>query len=79
MADGTKRTSARRAEYIDPRRRLAALVRRIQALTAERRQLEARRASAQELAANERLLERLRWQLAHAARRAANGEPLTAA
>jgi len=78
MADGTNRTSARR-EYVDPRRRLAVLVRRIQTLTAERRRLEARRASAQELAANERLLERLRWQLAHAARRAANGEPLTAA
>jgi len=49
------------------------------ALTAERRQLEARRASAQELAANDRLLKRLRWQLAHAARRAASAEPLTAA
>lgn len=70
----------RRGEYVDPRRRLAALVRRIQELTAERRRLVARRASVQELEAIERLIDQLRWRLAHVARRAASGEPpLTAA
>lgn len=64
----------------DQRRTVAGLVRRVQELTAERRRLQARRASTQELAENERLLEQLRWHLAYAARRAASGdEPLAAA
>ena len=64
----------------DQRRTVAALVRRVQALSAERRQLLARRATLQELAENERMLEQLRWRLAYAARRAASGDgPLAAA
>ena len=64
----------------DQRRTVAGLVRRVQTLTAERRRLLARRATPQELAENERVLEQLRWRLAYAARRAASGdEPLAAA
>jgi hypothetical protein len=64
----------------DQRRTVAALVRRVQALSAERRQLLARRATLQELAENERVLDQLRWRLAYAARRAASGDgPLAAA
>ena len=64
----------------DQRRTVAGLVRRVQALSAERRRLLARRATPQELAENERVLEQLRWRLAYAARRAASGAgPLAAA
>ena len=64
----------------DERRTVAGLVRRVQTLTAERRRLLARRATPQELVENERVLEQLRWRLAHAARRAASGDgPLAAA
>jgi len=76
---GGSAVSLSRMTY-DQRRKVAGLVRRVQALAAERRRLEARRATEQELAANERRLEQLRWRLAHAARRAAAGdEPLMAA
>jgi hypothetical protein len=64
----------------DQRRTVAGLVRRVQALSAERRRLLARHAPPQELADNERALEQLRWRLAYAARRAASGDgPLAAA
>lgn len=63
----------------DQRRTVAVLVRRVQALTAERRRLLARHATQQELAENERVLEQLRWRLAYAARRAASGDGTLAA
>jgi hypothetical protein len=63
----------------DGRQEVAALIREIQQLTAERRRLESRRASNAELGANEREIDELRWLLADAARRTASDEPVWAA
>jgi hypothetical protein len=56
------------------RRELVRLVRQIQALTLEVRELQQRQGGTPELHARERTLEQLRWRLAAAARRAATGE-----
>jgi hypothetical protein len=53
------------------RRELISLVRRLQALTLELRELRERRRGSAELEAKERALEQLRWRLANVARRAA--------
>jgi hypothetical protein len=63
----------------DDRREVADLIGEIQQLTAERRRLEARFAGGDELDANEREIDELRWLLADAARRAATDEPVRAA
>jgi hypothetical protein len=56
------------------RRELIRLVRRIQALTLELRELEQRAPSIPELHAKEQTLEQLRWRLAVVARRAATDD-----
>jgi hypothetical protein len=56
------------------RRELVGLVRRIQALTLELRELEQGAPGTPGLHANERRLEQLRWRLAVVARRAATGD-----
>jgi len=53
------------------RRELGRLVRQLQALTFEIRELRKHEPDAPELAAKERTLEQLRWRLANVARRAA--------
>jgi hypothetical protein len=53
------------------RRELIRVVRRLQALTLELRELRARKREGAELEAKERALEQLRWRLANVARRAA--------
>jgi hypothetical protein len=53
------------------RRELIRVVRRLQALTVELRELQARKRGGAELEAKERALEQLRWRLANVARRAA--------
>jgi hypothetical protein len=53
---------------------IARLIQRLQQGTRERDRLKQRRATRAELDARERALERLRWQLAAVARRAANDE-----
>ena len=63
----------------ETRQEVAELIREIQQLTAERRRLEARSASAGALDENEREIDELRWLLAEAARREASDEPVRAA
>jgi hypothetical protein len=53
---------------------IAKLIQRLQQGTLERDRLKRRRATRAELDARERALERLRWQLAAVARRAANDD-----
>jgi hypothetical protein len=53
---------------------IAKLIQRLQQGTLERDRLRRRRATRAELDARERALERLRWQLAAVARRAANDD-----
>jgi hypothetical protein len=53
------------------RRELIRVVRRLQAVTLELRELRARKRGGAELEAKERALEQLRWRLANVARRAA--------
>jgi hypothetical protein len=63
---GSTYTGGARAEVIE-------LIREIQRLTLELRNLERRRAT-REAAATERVVEQLRWRLAVAARRSATGD-----
>lgn len=69
--------SSRAARTFEPgseRRELVRLVRQIQTLTLEVRQLQLRQGGAPELHAKERTLEQLRWRLAAVARRAATDD-----
>ena len=63
----------------DGRREVAELIREIQQLNAERKRLEARSAEGDELGANEREIDELRWLLADAARHAAGDGDVRAA
>jgi hypothetical protein len=70
---GRSRRKAITYGALSDRERVVELLQRIRALTADLKGSESTRVSRRELRAKERARERLRWELALVARRAANG------